>query len=101
MSALDEDGRPIICADCKQPLDKVNERTYYTVGRWYHTSSDGCVRALKKRVAELEAERLALWRQVPANEGTVMTYAAVHVVRWRPEFGEPACGFIQADREGR
>lgn len=57
------------------------------------------IRRLRTENDTLRAERKTLWKQVPADEGTMMTYAAVHVVRWRPEFGEPACGFIQADRE--
>lgn len=57
------------------------------------------VARLRAENERLRAERKTLWKQVPADEGTLMTYAAVHVVRWRLEFGEPACGFIQADRE--
>ncbi len=56
---------------------------------------DARAKALQ-RVDELEAERKTLWRKTDARDGTLMTYAAIYVTRWRPEWGEPQCGFIQA-----
>ena len=36
-----------------------------------------------------------LYKQVPVDEETPVQYAAVYVTRWKPQWGEPACLFVE------
>jgi len=38
-----------------------------------------------------------LYRKVELEEDTLVQYLAVYVTKWRPEWGEPSCGFVDAE----
>lgn len=38
-----------------------------------------------------------LYKRVELNEGELVQYVGVYVLRWRPEMGEPEAGFVQID----
>lgn len=40
---------------------------------------------------------MTYYKQVELTEGTPVIFVGVHVLRWRPEWGEPSVGFMEAD----
>lgn len=39
-----------------------------------------------------------MWKLIePLEDGVPVVFVGVHALRWRPEWGEPRVGFIQAD----
>jgi len=42
-----------------------------------------------------------LYRMVELEDGQELQYLAVGALRWRPEWGEPEVGFVEAGADGR
>jgi hypothetical protein len=42
---------------------------------------------------------MPLYKEVGVKEGTVVQYVGVHVLCWKPEWGEPTVGFVEVDPE--